>query len=243
MLGMPRALALQHVAPETPGAISDALRAHGIEIDTVRIDLGQPVPATIGEADALIVMGGPMGVYEADRHPHLGRELALIESALRAERPILGVCLGSQLLAAALGAGVAPGPRKEIGWFPVTLEESAAADPLWRGIDHEFMAFHWHGDRFELPAGAASLARSERTPIQAYRYGTHTYGFLFHMEITREIVAGMVESFADEIAAEKIAAIDILEETERRLGRLAETGRAVFSRFAERVSSAEKGGR
>ena len=197
---MPRSIVLQHVACETPGLIGVELERGGVSLDFVRTFAGDPVPRDLGDAAGLLVMGGPMGVYETDRHPHLRDEIGLIERALAARIPVLGVCLGSQLLAAALGARVAPGPRKEIGWFPVTLTDEAADDPLWRGVAREFVGYHWHGDRFDLPDGAVPLASSALTPLQAYRHGPNAYGILFHMEVTVEIVAAMVETFAAEVA-------------------------------------------
>src|SRR6185503_14445216 len=113
---MSRVIVLQHVACETPGLIGEELEGAGLSLEIVRPFANETVPRELGDASGLLVMGGPMGVYEADRHPHLRDELALIERAVAAGKPVLGVCLGSQLVAAALGARVAPGPRKEIGW-------------------------------------------------------------------------------------------------------------------------------
>src|SRR5215831_3384402 len=126
--GRPIVRVLQHVAPEGPGRIAAALEARGCSIAVTRIDLGEAVPRSLDGIAALVVMGGPMGVYEADRYPHLLEEQRLIEAALRDCTPVLGVCLGSQLLAATLGARVYPGAQKEIGWFPVGLKKDAIAD-------------------------------------------------------------------------------------------------------------------
>jgi GMP synthase (glutamine-hydrolysing) len=232
---LPRILALQHAAHEPLGTIETVLRERGVEITLVRPYDGERVPETLAGFDGLVVMGGPMGVYETDRHPYLRDEIALIERAIAARLPVLGVCLGSQLLAAALGARVAPGPRKEIGWFPVTLTAEAADDALWRGLERELVGYHWHGDRFDLPRGAVPLAASALTPLQAFRYGPSAYGVLFHMEVTAEIVAGMVDTFADELAEERLDGAAILREARRRLGDLDRTARTVFSRFAKAV--------
>src|SRR5260221_3932023 len=130
---------LQHVAPEGPGLIGDALAARGIGVAVTRADLGEPVPVDLDGAVGLLVMGGPMGVYEADRYPYLAAEQRLIERALRADVPALGICLGSQLLAATLGARVGPGPRKEIGLLPVTRRAATDDDPLLGGAPSAFM--------------------------------------------------------------------------------------------------------
>jgi GMP synthase (glutamine-hydrolysing) len=233
---MSRSIVLQHVACETPGLAGIELERAGVSLDFVRTFAGEPVPREVGDAAGVLVMGGPMGVYEAARHPHLRDEMALLERAVAVGVPVLGVCLGSQLLAAALGARVAPGPRKEIGWFPVTLTNEAADDLLWRGVDREFVAYHWHGDRFELPRGAVPLASSALTPLQAFRYGESAYGILFHMEVTKEIVGAMVETFAAEVAEERLDGTAIVREAAERLDGLHRVARIVFSRFAAAVS-------
>jgi GMP synthase (glutamine-hydrolysing) len=226
---MPTVLVLQHADIETPGTIGDALDAAGIARQTILCHAGQPVPRDTKKFDGLLVMGGPQSVYEQDKFPYLRDELRLIESALDAGKPILGVCLGSQLLAAALGARVYAGKHKEIGWYPVTT----AKDDFWKGAPAKFMAFHWHGDVFDLPAGATSLASSELTPCQAFRYGANAVGLLFHMEVTRALVAGMVTTFADELHAAKVDARRILRGAEEHLPALQKTGAMIFRRWAK----------
>src|SRR5260221_8904647 len=153
---MSKVYALQHLAAEPLGIIGEALEARGIGADYVRLFDGEPVPNDMRGAGGLIVMGGSMGAYEQDKYPFLSREIRLIEAALKAEKPVLGICLGSQLLATALGAEVRKGDRKEIGWFPVTVAEAAAADRLFGGVESCFSAYHWHGDVFDLSSGAAA---------------------------------------------------------------------------------------
>ncbi len=185
---------LQHAAPEGPAAVGHALQRRGVGMKTIRIDQGAAVPRSMDGAAGLVVMGGPMGVYEADRYPHLPAELRLIEAALEAELPILGVCLGSQLLAAALGARVYPSGRKEIGWHEVRLRDAARKDPVWGGVDDRFVGFHWHGDIFDLPKGAAPLAGSALTKEQAFRAGDRAYGILFHLEVGESEIRGFVKT-------------------------------------------------
>jgi GMP synthase (glutamine-hydrolysing) len=173
-----------------------------------------------------------MGVYEQDAHPRLTEEIRLIRSALSEGLPVLGVCLGSQLLAAALGARVAPA-TKEIGWHPVTLTESAASDPLWSGIESPFTPFHWHGDAFDPPEGARSLARSERTPCQAFEHGGRAYGLLFHLEVTEDLVRGMAGAFAGELEASGVDPKTLMAEGTRAVPALRATAWTVFGRWAD----------
>jgi GMP synthase (glutamine-hydrolysing) len=232
-----KVLAIQHVRCETLGTIADALGARGIPFDVVRTFEGQPVPNNLKGYNGLILMGGPMGVYEQDRHPFLRQEIRLIEAALRQDKPLLGVCLGSQLLAAALGAPVTKGKSKEIGWHPITLTQAAMRDLLWAELEPSFVAYHWHGDVFELPSGAVSLASSEKTPHQAFRYGRSAYGILFHMEVTERIIEEMVKTFQDELRAEDLDGLGIVQHSRKHLPRLGEIGKSVFTRWAGLVGS------
>jgi GMP synthase (glutamine-hydrolysing) len=156
----------------------------------------------------------------------------LIEDALRRDLPILGVCLGSQLLATALGAAVKPGPQQEIGWLPVTLRD----DPLWGDAPRQFTAFHWHGDVFTLPAGATLLASSALTPVQAFRHGKKAMGLLFHLEVTAPQVAEMVSLFADELHPAGVDARAIRAGTKKHLAPLQAIGAGVFGRWAKLIS-------
>ena len=229
---MSEIIAIQHMACETPGTIAEALGRKGVSIRTVRIFENQPVPKEIKDADGLVIMGGPMGVYEQDRHPFLRQEIELIRAAVQEDKPVLGVCLGSQLLAAALGAKVTKGKKKEIGWHPVRLTGAAHGDPLWSGIEASFTAFHWHGDVFDLPSGAVSLASSDLTAHQAFYYGRNAYGILFHMEVTEGIIAEMVRTFSDELREAGIDGRGIVAKAEDHLPRLQKIGRTVFDRWA-----------
>jgi len=227
---MPSALVLQHLAVEGPGAIGAALRRRGVTVRTVRTYAGEPVPATL-DAEALVVMGGPMGVYEQARHPHLTDEIRLIERTLAAGRPILGTCLGSQLLATALGARVYPNTRKEIGWHEVELTAAADDDALWRGIAPRFTPLHWHGDVFDLPGGAVRLAGSVLSPTQAYRHGANAYGLLFHLELDRTQIETWIAAFAGELVETGIAPQAIVGDADARLAAVAAVATPVFDRF------------
>ncbi|HET6464118.1 MAG TPA: gamma-glutamyl-gamma-aminobutyrate hydrolase family protein [Nitrospiria bacterium] len=229
---MTEVVAIQHIPCETLGTLADALGAAGISFDVVRTFEGQTVPNTIKGFGGLIILGGPMGVYEQDRYPFLRQEIRLIEEALRQDKPLLGVCLGSQLLAAALGAPVTKGESKEIGWHPISLKPAAMQDPLWAEMGPSFVAYHWHGDVFELPFGAVSLASSEKTPHQAFRYGRSAYGVLFHMEVTERIIKEMVKTFQEELQSENLDGIGIVQQAPKHLPRLGDIGKSVFTRWA-----------
>jgi GMP synthase (glutamine-hydrolysing) len=143
--------------------------------------------------------------------------------------------LGSQLLAATLGAEVKSGAQKEIGWHPVTLTEYAATDALWKELPARFTAYHWHGDVYDLPQGAVSLASSELTPCQGFRYGANAYGFLFHMEVTETIIKDMLQEFRQELDAENIAAASIIQKIKDYLPNLQSLGKNVFKRWTQLI--------
>jgi GMP synthase (glutamine-hydrolysing) len=221
---------LQHVGCETLGTIADALPGKGIEARYIRSFDAEPVPKELGDAAGLVVMGGPQSVYEQDKFPFLRDEIRLLEDTLRRERPILGTCLGSQLLAGTLGANVRPGKQKEIGWYDISLTSN---DKLLTGLPKKFMGFHWHGDIFDLPVGATALASSALTQYQAYRYGKNAYGFLFHMEVTGTQIAEWVTLFADEMHAAGADARAILSGAKKHLPELHRLGATVYSRWVE----------
>lgn len=232
---MAKVLVFQHTPPETLGTITDGLDQKEISIHYVRPFQEEPVPKDLAEFDGLVLMGGPMGVADRDRFPYLKEELRLIEAALKGKKPVLGVCLGSQLLAHALGARVYRAGRKEIGWHLVRLSEEGRSDPLLSGIEQSFFAYHWHGDVFDLPDGAISLASSEQTPHQAFRYGPHAYGFLCHLEITENIIREMIRHFSDELAEQDIDGGWLMEQAREHLPPLERIGTSVFGRWAEKI--------
>jgi GMP synthase (glutamine-hydrolysing) len=178
------------------------------------------------------VMGGPESVYRLDRYPYLRDEMKLIESALSDNKPVLGVCLGAQLLAAALGATVRRGDTREIGWYPVSLAGAAGDDRLMRGLPNEFMAAHWHNDVFELPEGAIALASSEKTAIQAFRFGDNAYGLLFHAEISGERLSRMVSEFREDLKRVGVDGDSFVARAPEYLPELGKIGGTIFSRWA-----------
>lgn len=215
---MKQVTVIQHHESEGLGTLEPILNDVGISVRSVRTFAGEMVPDRLGDESAgLVVLGGSFGVYESEKYPFLRDEIRLIESALREDKSILGICLGSQLLASALGAKVYKSGQQEIGWHPVTLSKEAKADALWSSIENQFTAYHWHGDVFDLPAGAVSLASSSLTEHQAFCYADKFYGILFHPEATKEIITCMTRDFAEEAAEAGIAQEEILLNTEKHL--------------------------
>lgn len=160
---------------------------------------GLPPDDALARASGLLILGGPMGVYERQLHSWIDRELASIRAALARNKPVLGICLGSQMLAAALHARVYPHTRKEIGWADIHFHPAARNDPLFSDAPSPLGVFHWHGDTFDLPDGAVLLASSEVCPHQIYRHGTNAWGLQCHLEIEREDPACWAAVYADEL--------------------------------------------
>ena len=174
------ALVVRHVAFEDLGHFAPVLADAGYDVRYCDIGLNELNAAGFVAADLVIVLGGPIGVYEEDKYPFLSQEIELIRARLAAKRPTLGICLGAQLMARALGARVYPGPAKEIGFSPLTLTDAGRASCL--SVFEGKPVLHWHGDTFDLPVGATLLASTEICTQQAFSFGRNAIGFQFHPE-------------------------------------------------------------
>ncbi|MCC7252657.1 type 1 glutamine amidotransferase [Hyphomicrobium sp.] len=183
-------LVLQHLAVEHPGVFRDFLHEDGAVLHTVELDEGEPIP-DLEPFDAMIVMGGPQDVWQEDAFPWLKQEKATIRRFVAdMGRPYLGLCLGHQLLADALGGHVGPGTRPEVGALTISQTEHGRRDPLFKGVPDPIEVLQWHGAEVKaLPEGAVHLARSDVCEMQAFRYGARAYGLQCHVEATRDTVA------------------------------------------------------
>lgn len=184
-------LIIKNIFSEGPGTIADHLNAEKIPYSIIDLGIGDAVPP-LDFFTHLLIMGGPMAVYEMHRYAYLINESLLIGAAIKANKHVMGVCLGAQLLAHVLGARVYPGAKKEIGWYEVSLTPEGMNDPLMSGLAlpgrSVAQVFQLHGDTFDLPGGAVRLASSDLYPNQAFRYGDRVYGLQFHIEVTPAIV-------------------------------------------------------
>jgi GMP synthase-like glutamine amidotransferase len=221
-------VALRHIPIEGAGRIESVLAARGIGLEYA--DLYRPGAPTpdISKAAGLIVMGGPMSVN--DPLPWLREEERLIGQAMGLGRPVLGICLGAQLIAKTLGAKVYRNPVKEIGWYDISFTSDARRDPLFGGLPETEAVFHWHGETFDLPAGAVLLASSDACRNQGFRVGNTVYGLQFHLEVTPEMIADWCrhdENCGD--VRELKASLDPV----RDLGRLTELADLVFGRWCD----------
>jgi GMP synthase-like glutamine amidotransferase len=230
-------LVLQHVECEPPAAYEDELIARGLDLHRVHVDLGGELPDW-HEFSAIVAMGGPMGAYEDEAHSWLSAEKLLIAQAVRAGKPYWGVCLGAQLLAASLGARVAPGPLPEIGVPAISLTAAAAEDPVFSAAPPSFPALSWHGDTYELPAGAVRLAGSEQYSQQAFVVG-RAYGLQFHLEVTAELAVTWadVPAYAEEV--ERVHGPNAMAELSRSIKSIVPESvplaRSLFGRWLELV--------
>ncbi len=184
-------LAFQHVHFETVGLIADWAELRGHRLSVCKLYEGDPLPPH-DSYDMLVVMGGPMSVGDEKIYPWLAGEKAFIKAAAQAEKYVLGVCLGAQLIASTLGAKVYPNLVKEIGWFPVATVDEALGVPVLRGLNPAMTAFHWHGDTFEIPDGATLLMSSETCEHQAFLYKDTVLGLQFHLEMTEDGIKNLI---------------------------------------------------
>lgn len=238
-----RFLVFQHIAIEHPGSFREFMDEDGIEWDAVALDEGGTIPALAGY-DALIVMGGPMDVWQEEAHPWLAAEKAAIREAVAERRmPYLGVCLGHQLLADALGGEVGPMSASEVGLSDIHLTPRATDDPLFSGLPETATTLQWHSAEVRrAPAGSVVLASSPLCAVQAFRTGGNAYGIQYHMEMTERTVPewGRVAEYAG--ALERTLGAGALQSMERevaaRLGEFRANARRLYRNFLAVVSSA-----
>lgn len=229
----------RHVPHETLGNLEPVLRRRGLPVLDVEVWRDGIEFPSVGDVRALIVMGGPMGVYEQFLFPFLAREIEFIKEIMAAGKPVLGICLGSQLIASALGSNVYPSGKKEIGWYPLEGTLDAREDYLFSEWPVRSTVFQWHGDTFDLPAGAVRLFSSTLCRNQAFRHGKNVYGLQFHPEVD----AAMIDDWLRQPDADRELAPfgagkreQIEADTRLHLDGLSRRAAEVFDRFAQLCS-------
>ncbi|MGF1480216.1 MAG: glutamine amidotransferase [Cyanophyceae cyanobacterium] len=194
---MKKILIVVHQATSTPGLVGKLLQTRGYELDIRKPSLGDRLPETMAEHEAVIIFGGPMSANDDRTLPHIRQELDWIPVALNSNKPFLGICLGAQLLARVLGAKVTPHPEgmREIGYYPIRTTPAGQAQ-----FDSLKYVYHWHQEGFDLPSGAVALAEGETFANQAFRYGKRAYGFQFHPEMTRALMRLWMSKAAEQLS-------------------------------------------
>ena len=230
---MKRVLFIQNGEQDHPGLFARVLRDRGIALDIVNAGCGESAPTDLGPWAGIAVGGGGMSAYETERYPFLRAEETLIRSARAAEKPLIGMCLGAQLMAGALGGRVFPNRAKEIGFYDVRFTPAAASDPLWKGHTETFQPVQWHGDTFSLPPGAVLLASSDHTENQLYRLDGAAYGLQFHLEIDEPVLTEMVETDDGWLPQNGVDPQQFLREARLAIPKVEPIARSVFGRWAD----------
>ena len=227
-------LVLQHIECEDLGTIANAMSQRGIGYKYVRLFDGEPVPYDPGNYSGMIILGGPMNVYEEDKFPYLKDEDILIKKAVKNDMPVLGICLGGQLIAKATGAKVKKGTKKEIGWYDLKLTKDSRQDKVFNSLPGTIKVFQWHGDTFDIPDGAVHLAGSELFSNQAYRVGSSIYGLQFHLEVTQEMINRWISEYEEELSTlDYINAGRIISDTPAYIDNLNRCAELFFDKFFE----------
>jgi len=232
---MAKVLVFQHVPAEPLGTLDPMLRNRGHRIRYVNFHRHPEQNPDIGRYDALIVLGGPQMPDQGDIHPHLNEEMRCIEEALKRQIPVLGICLGAQLLAYTLGGGVRPMDEWEIGWYDLQPTPLSPADPLFCALIEPHPVFQWHGYTFDLPDGAVHLASSSSCENQAFRYGPNAYGLQCHLELDERLINRWLNlpEYLDDLEANcrRGDAATIREQTHELIGQSAALSYEIFGHF------------
>ena len=237
-------LIVQHVPHERLGTFEPVFKEAGCALTTLNAYESKAVWPRLNDVHGVVVMGGPMSVYEQTRYPFLTKELTLLREAIAAKLPILGVCLGAQLLAAALGTKVTQNPQKEIGWYPLMREPGAEGDGLFQAFGQTETVFQWHGDTFGLPKGAVRLASSPLCQEQAFRYRENVYGLQFHVEVTEAMIRAWMRTPTNKAELSSLRGVidplAIRRQSPQHVGRLQELSRHIASTFCRLVGPARQ---
>lgn len=234
----PKILVFQHVPYEPLGTLDPLLKESGFRIRYVNFGRMPGARPQLGRYEALIVLGGPMNSDQIDTYPNLRTEVDIIREALDRDMSILGICLGAQMLAKALGGSVSRNPQREIGWYDVELTEAGRTDPVLEAFSEQQEVFQWHEDGIALPPQAVRLAGSSLSHVQAFRHGEHAYGFQFHLEASLPLIERWltVPDHRETLAEERgrVDTEQILRRAQTSIGPLQALSRETFGRWIDR---------
>jgi GMP synthase (glutamine-hydrolysing) len=233
------AVALRHVAFEDLGLLAPIMDRHGWDVSFCEAAVDDLSHRSIKNADLIIVLGGPIGVYETEAYPFLADEIALLEYRLSQDLPTLGICLGSQLMAKALGSRVFKGHVKEIGWGTVALTAEGNSSYLNALRGDDAVVLHWHGDSFDLPSGAARLASNRNYENQAFAYGRNALALQFHLEADPRQLEEWYVGHAVELGAAGVSVMDLRADTLKHKNGLAPRAERVFSHWLQQISQSD----
>lgn len=241
---MRKVLVFQHVAHKILGTLNPLLKSRGHRVRYVNYERDPNSRPSIEKYSGLIILGGHMGVYEADRYTHIQVELEIIKEALEKGIPILGICLGAQLLAHALGGTVKKSPKAEIGWKKIKMISTAKEDPLFKHFKSYEILFQLHGDTFDIPKKCIHLAYSDICPGQAFRYKNNVYGLQFHLEVDKPMIERWLlhpHRLPTMSEAQKLKLFELVhDQTEKYLQRSIKLSELVFSSFLDLIGKIEK---
>ncbi len=226
-------LVLQNASCENLGSLETAIKSQGMEYQYKNLDRGDKVPLSLKGYAGLVILGGPMSVYETEKYPFLIDEERIINEAINKNFPTIGICLGAQLIAKVKGAKVFAGNKKEIGWYPIFLTHSGLNDSLFADFKTEITVFQWHGDTFDIPSGAIRLAGSELFPNQVFRIGEQIVGLQFHLEVTKEAIYKWMEEYKEELCDPQngIDSNKIKRDTTEKIENLKKEAEKFYSNF------------
>ncbi|MGB9628551.1 MAG: type 1 glutamine amidotransferase [Thermodesulfobacteriota bacterium] len=230
---MRKVLIIKHIEVEGPGLIEPFLKKEKVPFQILNLETEPNLPK-LNDLTHIIMLGGPMNVYEEDQYPFLREEDRFIKEAIQRGKSVLGICLGAQLIAKALGAKVFKAPVKEIGWYDVSLTKIGSDDPLFFKFPKTFPVFQWHGDTFEIPKGAKLIVTSSSVPYQAFRYGEKVYGLQFHLEVTGEMITQWMDTYEEDFERSQpplLLKLKTMKESELKIEPYKKRGERFFKNF------------